>query len=418
MSNGLKVYLLSGYPYPLTTVVLAVKAGIEAENSETNGWRHLLEHCLLFRQSRLIEKNQLFSTIKKTGLYYNAHTDQDLMTFEFCLPKEYLEEALGRLKEIVFNFDFTEEALENEKKIISLEIKEIERNPEKLGLSLIYKLIFGDSNYGLPVYGQEKVIQQATLKDLEKIHQQYFWPNNSALVVIGDFSLEKIKPVITSLYSDLSPGQIQTVAPFPSPKLSNQDSLLELTMKIPETYLLAGLPGPPYNLPEAINLELLIEILGGGMNPLLYGALAGYPDLVTSMRLHYLSHERAGLIYLSAITTEKNISTLKRLLQSFFASLPEINYSPEDYPPGQQYLIMDFLQGGKNRIKWLSEKLTENPIALGMALSKHLLLAAESGQQNYLKQVESLNSSDLRKVARRYFKQARPVWVIIKPEKK
>jgi predicted Zn-dependent peptidase len=95
-----------------------------------------------------------------------------------------------------------------------------------------------------------------------------------------------------------------------------------------------------------------------------------------------------------------------------------LNYSLEDYLPGQQLMSIDFLLGGKNRIAWLSEKLLENPISLAMALAKHLLLVNENQTKNYLASIRSLTSSDLRKIAYRFFNKGKPVWVVIKPEKR
>jgi predicted Zn-dependent peptidase len=417
LANGLKVYLWPNFNSPLSTIVLAVKAGTVEENQETNGYLHLLEHCLLFRQNHLLIEKQLFSTIRNTGMYYNAHTDQDIMSFEVCLEEKNLEEALTLLKDIVFSFELTEEALEKEKIVICQEIKEIERDPLKVGLTKIYSSIFSSSSYGLPVYGQEKVISQTTVSGLRDFYQKLFYPNNSALVIIGNFNPNKIKEVINRIYSDLKPGPVKVKPAFVPSGSAVKYSQLEMRMKIPKTYLLAGWLGPSYNQPDAVPLELLVEILGRGINPLLYGAFAGYPELVSSLSLHYLSHEKAGLIFLSAVTSENNVSTIKRLLQNFFLTLAEINYGLDDYPPGQQYLIIDFLQGGKNRIKWLAEKSLEEPILLGRALAKHLLIADESKSLNYLAAIGSQNSSDLRRVAREYLGKGKPVWLIIKPEK-
>jgi predicted Zn-dependent peptidase len=58
----------------------------------------------------------------------------------------------------------------------------------------------------------------------------------------------------------------------------------------------------------------------------------------------------------------------------------------------------------------------EDPLLIAMALGKHLLLRDESQEKNYLEAVNSLSSTDLRKVARKYFVRGKPVWVVISPE--
>jgi predicted Zn-dependent peptidase len=410
------VYLLPYSRSPLSTLVLAVRAGVVEETPRTNGFSHLLEHCLLFRQSHLIEADRLFRTIKKYGLYYNAHTEQDLMFFELSLSSEHLEKGLELLKEVVFPFHLTEEALEKEKIILLKELAETARQPEKVGLARIYQLAFPQSGYGLPVFGQEEVIWQANLADLKDWHEKYFRPDRAALVVVGQFDPGRLQAEIRKLFSDLQPGQEQTRPSASKPSFPESSPMVEIKMKVSDTYLLAGLFGPDYNHPDRLPLDMLSEIVGQGLNPLIYQAFAGQPDLVTSARFHYLSHQQAGLIFISLTTGADKVPVAKRLLQNFLPRLAEINYSQKDYLPGQQLLVFDFLQGGQNRFQWLAEKMMENPLLLGLSLGKHLLLGEPGQAQNYLEAIKALDSSDLRKVARKYLARTRAVWVVIKPE--
>jgi len=182
--------------------------------------------------------------------------------------------------------------------------------------------------------------------------------------------------------------------------------------------LMAGLLAPAYNDPEQPLMDVLVEILGYGINPLLYSAFSGRPDLVTSLKINYLLQAKAGLLVITVVTTKEKVFLVKRLLQDLFNHLSEFNYSSEDYPPGQQTGIIDFLTGAQNRIRLLAEASQENPLNLAMSLSRHLLLASDLNRIDYLQTVEKIRSSDLRKLAHRYFGQGKPVWVIINPEGK
>ncbi len=298
LENGLKVCL---FPYSrpqLATVVLGVKVGVADEAPETNGHLHLLEHCLLFRQSHLVENEHLYQTIKEFGLYYNGHTEQDLMLFEICLPLEVLLSGLDLLKQVVFSFNITEEALEKEKKVLLKELLDVHRDPQKVGLAKAYELAFPNTGYALPVYGQEEVIRKANLSQLQGWHQKYFSPDNSALVVVGKFSPKDLEESLKQIFSDLKPGGKKVSRVPPGHKSLNPSQLVELKMNVADTYLMAALAGPEYNNPDRIGLDLLSEMLGYGLYPLLYSAFAGQTDLVSSINLHYLSHDRAGFFSL------------------------------------------------------------------------------------------------------------------------
>lgn len=399
-------------------MVLAVRAGAAKETSETNGYFHLLEHCLLFRQNNLVKDNFLMKTVNEHGMYYNAQTEQDLMFFEICLPGQFLDRALGLLKDVVFNFDITEEALQKEKNVILRELEEIERDPQKVGLAKVYELVFPESGYGLPPFGNKDVIREASLKNLREIYSEYFSPENSALVIVGNFDPGKVRQTISQYFSmpRAESSKVNKIQSDARPLSSSRQ--IELTMNVSDAYLMAGLAGPSYNQTEQYGIDVLVEILGRGLNPLLYAAFAGYPDLVYSARINCLTHAGCGLIFVSAVTRESRMQTARRLLQNFFLKLSEINYSPQDFLPGQQMRAIDFLSGGKNRITWLFGKYSENPINLAIGLAKHLLLADENKNKNYLTTIASLTSSDLRKISYHFFNKRKPVWVVIKPEKK
>jgi predicted Zn-dependent peptidase len=187
-------------------------------------------------------------------------------------------------------------------------------------------------------------------------------------------------------------------------------------MEVAETYLMAGLIGPDYNHPDRIAMDVLSEILSGGVYPLLYIAFSSQPNLISSARLHYLTHAQTGLMVITITTREKNARTTKRLLQKFFSVLPEINYSRDEYLSRTEIGAFDFLLGSQNRFQWSSQKMMEDPLLVAMALGKHLLLGDESQQKNYLEAISSLSPTELRKVARKYFVGGEPVWVVIKPE--
>ncbi|NPV82158.1 MAG: insulinase family protein [Candidatus Aminicenantes bacterium] len=395
-----------------------MKVGTADETPESSGLLHLLEHCLLFRQSHLTSDNRLFRIISQYGLYYNARTEQDLMFFEISLPADHLESGLGLLKEVVFSFNLSEESLEQEKAVLLKELADYSRQPEKVGLARVYEMAFPESGYALPVFGKSEVISRAGLQDLGGLHQKFFRPDNAALVVVGEIDPEKLRANLKLIFSDLRSGSGRSVRPAPTLQFPDSGPLVELKMKVSDTYVMAGLPAPEYDSPDRPPMDMLSELGGAGLSPLVYQAFAGQPDLIYSARLHYFSHEQAGLIFISVTTREDKVPTVRRLLQNFLPRLAEMNYSRDDYLPDQQFLVFDFLQGGKHRFQWLSEKMTENPSVLALSLARHLLLKTDREQKNYLETINGLDSSGLRKIARKYLSRARPVWVVIKPDKK
>jgi predicted Zn-dependent peptidase len=422
LPNGLEVYFLQTSRYALNTAVLAIRAGSSLESARTSGLSHLLEHALLFRQKTPSEKS-LWQKFRENGLYLNAHTELENMFFETSFPGELLETALNLLSQVVFDGKISEEELEKEKQVVLKELKDLSRDPFKVGLATIYSLAFPASPYGQPVFGHPEAIKAASLQEIKDYHARYFKPERAALVIIGSLDPERVKNMVKEIFSvwlDNSSSEIASAAPLQSENLTmtKESRQAELTMNVSETYLMAGLLAPAYNDREQALMDVLVEILGYGVNPLLYSAFSGYPDLVSSVRINYFVHARSGLLVITAITRKEKIAQVKRLLQNFFKQLSEMNFSPEDYPPGQDFGVVNRLLGAKNRLRLVSARALENPINLAISLGRDLLLTSEKARADYWQIMEKARSSDLRKLAYRYFNQGQPVWVIIKPEEK
>ena len=58
-------------------------------------------------------------------------------------------------------------------------------------------------------------------------------------------------------------------------------------MDVKEAYLAIGLIGPDYNNPDQYAVDLLTEILGRGVNPMLNSALRARRDLVQTVSMSY-----------------------------------------------------------------------------------------------------------------------------------
>lgn len=422
LENGLRVYLLQTSRYNLSSVVLAIKAGASSENEAESGLSHLMEHCLLFRQNDS-SSGDSWQKARDLGLYINAHTDLETIFFEISLPSELLEEALSFLSNLIFDFKVTEEALEKEKLVILKELSDIARDPQKVGLSSLYSLAFPFSSYRNPVFGRKETIKKIRLEQLKNFHDRYFRPKNASLVIIGPYTPKQTRELVFKTFSDFPAGSqpdnyqhdIQLQGKIDLIKESRQS---ELTMHTSETYLMAGLLAPGYSSPDRPLMDVLVEILGYGINPLLYSPFYGNPDLISSLKINYFAHSEAGFLVILVITKKENVLKVKRLLENLFIRIPELNFSLDDYLPSQQFQMIDFMKGAKNRIKLLAEKNLENPVNMGISLSRHLLLSTESSRKDYLQTIEAVKSSDLRKLARRYFVQGKPVWIVINPGEK
>ena len=70
------------------------------------------------------------------------------------------------------------------------------------------KVLYGDQAYGRQLTGDEKSVQAMSRDDLAKFYDDYYRPNNSTLIVVGDVTMASIKPKLEKAFADWKSGGV------------------------------------------------------------------------------------------------------------------------------------------------------------------------------------------------------------------
>ncbi|MFB0565336.1 MAG: M16 family metallopeptidase [Candidatus Aminicenantaceae bacterium] len=416
LDNGLKVFLLERHNLPLLNITAAVNLGSKNETEETSGLVHILEHYILFGGTESQSGSEIGREIRRHGAYFNAHTGRDLITFDISLLSEYADFALRNQKEILFNLKLSKEVLDAEKKIILEELAQIKDDPFKYASSLVFQNLFSNHPYKYPIYGKKEIIEAATVNQLENFYKEHFVPSNCGLALVGDFQVEEMEKTVKEIFGDLKKEE------FPSSKFEKIGQLkktieIKEEMDINQAYLVIGMPGPDYNHSDQYIVDVIVQILGRGVNPMLGYALRGRRDLAHSISMSYVAHKYGGAILIYLIVDPKNMKTAKNETIKFLKKSTSMRYSEEDYLSIDQAYIFDYLECAKNSIKFDSYRGKERGLDVANSLARFLLLNENSTEGSYLENIDKISSSDLRKAAARYLSRGKYIVVSIIPKK-
>ena len=417
LENGLKVFLYNKKTLPLINFVFAFDLGTKDESEETNGLVHILEHCILFRGTEFHSGDKISKNIRKHGAYFNAYTGRDLSIFELNLPSEYADFALNNQKEILFNLKLTQKELDEEKEVILEEISQIEDDPIKYETSLVYQNLFKNHAYQKPVYGKREVIKSATVEQVEKFYKSYFSPSNCALAVVGDFQMEKMEKNIKEVFGNLKKGEIP-LRKFEKASLPKKIIEIKKEMDVSTGYLTIGMLAPDFNHEEQYAIDLLTEILGRGINPMLNHPLIERRIFVNSITMHYGAHKYGGIVFINLTLNPRRINAAKRQIIQFLKKSRSLNYSKKDYHGEFQLYAIDYLESAKNKIKFNTHKSQEIGLVIAESLAKFMLMNEDPNRGNFLENINKITSSDLRKAAGKYLSKNAYVIVSIVPKKK
>ena len=190
LSNGLKVYIIPNTNQKNYYITLNVRFGsinTEFKNKDDksykkvpNGIAHYMEH-LMFN----MENGTVFDFFSKLGASVNAFTSYDLTCYE-VYSSTYFKENLNYLLDYVQIPYFTSELVNNERGIITEEIKMYDNNPNT---TLAYKsfnnIFINDKRKNL-ISGEVSDIKKITKENIMDCYNTFYNPNNMFVVLTGN----------------------------------------------------------------------------------------------------------------------------------------------------------------------------------------------------------------------------------------
>jgi predicted Zn-dependent peptidase len=417
LENGLRVFLYEKHTLPLINCSVAVNVGTKDESEETSGLVHILEHYILFRGTQFRSGTQVSQDIRSHGAYFNAYTGHDLSVFEISLPSEHADFALKNQKEILFNLKINQEQLDEEKKVILEEISQVQDDPVRYASSLVYQNLFVGHPYQKPVYGKREVIKNATVEQLEEFYHNFFVIQNCTLAIVGDFKIEEMEEKVKDTFGEITKGVVAT-RKYEKVRFLEKNVDINREMDVNQAYMVIGMVGPDFNHPSQYGMDILKEILSGGVNPMLNSRLRGRRNLIHRTWMSHGTLKYGGMIFIYVTLDPKNVSAVRREAINFLKDTRTMNFSMDDILGEARINALDYLESAKNLIKFKYHRSQEIGLTIATSLAQYMHQNEIPERGSYLDNLEKINSSDLRKVAANYLSQGRYVIVTILPKKK
>ena len=284
LPNGLRVVLSQDKTSPIVTVAVYYNIGFRIEPRNRTGFAHLFEH-MMFQGSNNLGKMEFVKLIQKNGGFLNGSTRFDFTNYYETIPANKLETILWGEADRMKGLDITEENLENQKAVVSNEVKVNVLNQPYGGFPWLDMPQYANTNWynAHNFYGALDDIQSATLQDVKTFFKTYYAPNNAVLVVVGDLDLSEAKQMINKYFAD--------IPAVPQPKKADiSEPRQNVAKRATEPDSLATRPAfafayhmPDRHTPEYYAMALLDEILLQGDDSMLHEALVKNKGMTSSV---------------------------------------------------------------------------------------------------------------------------------------
>ena len=255
------------------------------------------------------------------------------------------------------------------------------------------------------------------MEQLEEFYQNFFIPQNCTLAIVGDFNIKEMEEKVRDTFGNIKKEET-TARIYEKVRFPNKTVDIEQEMDVNQAYLVIAMVGPDFNHPSQYGLDILREILSGGVSPMLNSRLRGRRNLIHNTWMSYGTMKYGGVIFIYVTLDSKNVSLVRKEAINFLKETRSLNFSKDDILGEAQIYALDYLESAKNQIKFKYHRSQEIGLTIAKSIARYMHLNEIPDRGAYLKNIEKINSSGLRKVAADYLSRGRYVIVTILPKKK
>jgi zinc protease len=291
LDNGLQVVVIPDRRAPVVTHMVWYKVGSADEEPGRSGIAHFLEH-LMFKGTEKHEAGEFSAVIAEIGGNENAFTTQDYTAYYQQVGPEALPTMMEFEADRMRGLILTDEVIAPERDVVIEERRSrVEANPGSILSEEIEATLFQNHPYRYPVIGWMHEIRKLDRELAVDFYDRHYAPNNAILVVAGDVGPEEVRSLAEATYGKVPRGP--SLPPRVRPQEPPQDADRTVTLSDPRVTvpsLQRSWVVPSYNSAapgEAEALDLLAEILGGGVRSRLYQQLVVKEGIAASAGAGY-----------------------------------------------------------------------------------------------------------------------------------
>lgn len=265
LENGVKLIVAERHSIPVVTFDLIVDAGYAADSLGTPGTAKLAMN-MLDEGTKKRSALEISEDLQLLGANLGAGSDLDTSSVYLSALKANLDKSLEVYADVVLNPSFPEEELERIRKTQIDAIQREKVQPVTMAYRVFPQLLYGPGHaYSQPLTGSgtEESVRSIQREDIQKFYNTWFKANNATIVVVGDTTLEEVKPKLEKLFGNWKTGEVpeKNVARVEQ-ETKSEIYLMDRPGSI-QSIIFAGNLTVPKDNPHEVAIQSLNNILGG-----------------------------------------------------------------------------------------------------------------------------------------------------------
>lgn len=275
------------------------------------------------------------------GISISFESSKDSIGGSLVAPKEYLEDAIALLRDILTKPKFERKYLEIAKAQVIKSLEVEKENPAK-ELSLANdKLIFGTHEYAQNSLGNKQDVLNISQADLKKFVRENLAKDNLYVGIAGDLTKDDAKYIIDEMFSGLSDKKqgkkIDNVV------LNFDQPVMKIDRKDGQNIVSFTVEGTCRKCEDFYPLYVANHIFGGaGLNSKLNQKIREKEGLTYGAYSSMILTDKVNLLTVGFSSTKDNFEKAVSMFKEEWKNYAQNGFSKEDVDFAKDYLIASY----------------------------------------------------------------------------
>ncbi len=254
---------------------------------------------------------------KAINLNVDTSTEDLQITLEFL--KEYEDEAITRLKELLKSPNFTQNALEKVRTRMLAQLLQKESDFDYLAKLTLKQELFANTPLANASLGTKESLQKIKLDDLKQQFAKVFELNKLVVVLGGDLKMDQTLKRLDNALNFLPQGKAYDEPYFETSDKKGEKILYKDTE---QAFVYFGAPFKIKDLKQDLaKSKVMMFVLGGGFGSRLMEKIRVQEGLAYSVYIHSnfskVAHFASGYLQTKLSTQAKSVALVKKIVKEF-----------------------------------------------------------------------------------------------------
>jgi zinc protease len=262
LANGLTLILNQRPGVPIVAANLVLKTGSDANPASKPGLANFVA-AMLDEGTASRNALQLADEIAHLGASLTTNSSMDATTISARSLAKNFPAALDLMADITLRPSFPAQEVERQRAARLGQLVQQRDNPAAVAGNVVAAALYGEKHpYGYSEIGTEASVKGMTREDMLAFWKQNFVPNNAALVVAGDISMNDLRALAEKTFGAWQRGT--PVRPqISAPETTRARVVIVDKPGAPQTQLRVATVGAARSSPDFRPLQVMNMALGG-----------------------------------------------------------------------------------------------------------------------------------------------------------